>query len=502
MLERPEVRPRLVDRWMRIDTISLFTPLIFLAVLVFSFFVVSRFGLQALVFALIGMIAFALMTLVSLRNLSFALMCWFFSMAGFRWMGMVRMPGLPDFSFDRLFLVWIIGIFLLRLILDRRRLKGPYAADVLVLLQAFYVLIQLNATGSIHIHAWVISSLSPMFGFFYGKYVVERENQIRDIMLFLLGLAIYFSFTAIAEHFHWNSLIWPKQILDSDVGHLWQPGRSRGPVMHPPYFGQLLAMLLLVHFYLFTRPWGGVRRALLFISLFMCTLGLFFAYTRGPWLAAAVGILTLAVFRPNYRKVVAVVVIVCVLAGAFGLLQVADTEFLQKRMENTNTIQNRMIFLASAWGMFRDHPVFGIGYLKYTKFREQYSFGTEVPFYGYVRRSFSEGMSIHDIYIGRLAEEGLVSVLLLAAFTFVILRTLIARWRSGVCGPWYDRDMLVFILAAMVCYHVGGMVIDYRNFDLLNVFYYFFAGIIYGYKGRTPAAAPAAAPREKRVGVR
>ena len=502
MRETPDVQRQTEYRRSRLDTATVLTPLIFLAVMAFSYFVVSRFGLQILVVALAGLIAVAVLTMISLRNLSFALMCWFFSMAGFRWMGMVRMPGLPDFSFDRLFLVWIIVIFVLRLIMDGRKLKGPFTADILILLQVFYVLIQLNLKGSIHVHAWVISSLSPMFGFFYGKYIIEHDNQVRDIMLFMLAMAAYFYVTSIAEHFSINALIWPKQILDSNVGHLWQPGRSRGPVMHPPYFGQLIATLLLVHFFLLTRPWGQLRRTLVFISLALCGLGFLFAYTRGPWLAAAVGILTLFVLRPNYRKMLAVMLVVCVLAGSFGLLQMANTDFLQERIANTGTIDNRMMFLTSAWRIFQDYPLFGVGYLRYNQFRDQYSYGADVPIYGYIKRSFSEGMSIHDIYLGRLAEEGLVSVVLLAAFTIVILRTLVARWRSGICGPWYNRDTLALIVAMMVCYHVGGMVIDYRNFDLLNVFYFFFAGIVYGNPGQLPAAAQTIdGPAEKRLGA-
>lgn len=495
MPERTEARLHPAARRPRVGTATLLTPLIFLGFLVFSFFVVTRFGVQALLVALAGLIVVAGMTYISLRNLSFALMCWLFSMGGFRWLGMVRMPGLPDFSFDRLLLIWIIIIFAIRVIGQRRRFHGPYAADLLVVAQALYVLIQLNLTGSIHIHAWVISTLSPLFGFFYGKYVIERENQIREITIFLLLLGVYFYFTSIAEHFHWNSLIWPKAILDPEMGHLWQPGRSRGPVMHPPYFGQLLALLLLVHFFVMTRPWGTIARSLIFASMTLCGLGLLFAYTRGPWVAAALGLLTLAVLRPRYRRMILAVALVAVLAGSFGVLQLANTDFLQERIANTGTIGNRMMFLTSAWGMFRDNPLFGVGYLKYLKFRDQYSYGQEVPFYGYVKRSYSEGMSVHDIYMGRLAEEGLVSVVLLAAFTIVILRTILSRWRSGVDGPWFNRDFLALVLASMVCYHFGGMVIDYRNFDLLNVLYYFFAGIVYGYRGHAPAsgARPGAA---------
>jgi O-antigen ligase len=452
----------------------------FVLVGLIAYFLMSRLGTQYFALAVIGVTALLFLAWISLRDLSLALMAWLFSMSGLRTLGMVRMPGLPDFSFDRFLLVWVILMFLLRAILERRRLRGPFLADILLLLHAVYVLIQLLFLNPPSFHSWVLSSLSPFFAYLYGKYVVSRERELRNLLYFFLVLGLYWSVTSIAEHFGWRALVWPKAILDPAVG-FWAKGRSRGPVLHPPLFGQLIGLVSLVPFYFLTRPLRPVARILTGMLLASCLLGLFFAYTRGPWLATVVGILLLGVLRRRYRRVLLVFAVVGVIGGLVGAVQLANTEFFKERLENTHTIDNRVGFMASALRMARDHPLFGVGFFCYPEYRGFYNQTTLVPFYGLVRKADASTIAIHDIYIGRLAEEGLVSVGLLAAFTLVVLRAFLRKWRAAPAGDWLNRDTLALFAAMMVCYMVGGMIIDFRYFDLVNVFFFFLAGLVYGY---------------------
>jgi O-antigen ligase len=88
----------------------------------------------------------------------------------------------------------------------------------------------------------------------------------------------------------------------------------------------------------------------------------------------------------------------------------------------------------------------------------------------------------HDIYLGRTADEGLISSLILAAFAFFIFRAFLVKWRADPQYPWFNRDFLGLVAGIMTCYFVGGMSIDYRYFDLINVIFFFLAGLVYGYR--------------------
>ncbi len=448
-----------------------------------SFFVIVKVGVPNLVYVLGGLLVFAMLAYISVRDLSIALILWMLSMAGLRSLGMVPMPGLPDFTYDRPLLIWIIVILLLRLVTGRTRLHGPYLADILILLHTIYILVQLELIGSkIHFHNWVMSNFGPFFAFMYGKYVIKDQRELRNILFFFLGISIYFYVESIAQQYNWNFLIWPKAILNPEVGALWHPGRSRGPVMHPPLFGQLIATFMLTHLFLLTLKIRTTYKILITISLLFCTLGLVFTYTRGPWLAAACAVGVLAILRPSYRRVLAVLAIVVVAVGAVGAVKLIDTEFLQERMETVGTVENRLGFMANSTRMIADHPLFGVGYFKFNEYRQLYNQGVNIPFYGYIKKRAGAKVPIHDIFLGRLAEEGFFGCAMLVWFTFAIFKFFLKKWRADPQEKWFNRDTLALFAAMMVCYSIGGMVIDYRYFDLVNVVFFLLAGLIYGYR--------------------
>jgi hypothetical protein len=71
---------------------------------------------------------------------------------------------------------------------------------------------------------------------------------------------------------------------------------------------------------------------------------------------------------------------------------------------------------------------------------------------------------------------------MLFGFTLQIFRAGLFKWRRKLKDEWFNQDTLTLFAGIMVCFHIGGMVIDYRYFDLINVFYFLLAGIIYGYR--------------------
>jgi len=462
----------------------------------FAWILMTRFGIAALALVLVGIVGLSILTYISNRDLSFALMIWMLSMGGFRTIGMVSMPGLPDFSFDRLLLIWIIMMFGVRVVIERMKMPGPYRADFFILAHTVYVLVQLNLRGSLHAHEWVISSLSPFFGYLYGRFIIRTPAEVRNLMVFFAMLGVYFGITAIAEKFSIQALVWPKQILDPNVGALWQAGRSRGPVMHPPLNGQLLGMMLLIFLLFISRVRSLTWKTICVLGFVLVGLGSFFSYTRGPWLATAMALGVMGMLRPNYRRILMGFAVFTMVFGLLGLNQGMNSEFLQERLQNNQTVENRLMFLSAAMKMVRDYPIFGLGFFRYNDYRDFYHQGIDIPFYGYVSKHMGKGMVIHDIYLGRLAEEGLVSILLLLGFSLNIFKAWIFKWRSKLQDQWFDRDMLALFAGIMVCYHIGGMVIDYRYFDLINVFYFLIAGITYGYRnedygfGARPTRSP------------
>lgn len=422
-------------------------------------------------------------------------MIWFLSMSGLRTVGMIRMPGLPDFSFARLFEILVVLIGVLAVVSGRRVFKAPFAPEILLVLHAGYVLVNMYTGGvDSRFNTWLGSSFAPIVGYMFAKSFVANERHLRTMLVTFVLVSVYFWVTCVGEKFNIAAIVWPKEIMDREVGISWF-GRSRGPYLQPGITGQFLGWYMMAQVFLLTRRISRPVKTFLILNITMCGVGLFFTYTRGPWLAAVCGFLAMSALRPNYRRIFTVVVIAGVLLFATDALRPKSDEFLGERLGNTNTIENRLGFLAAATEMIRDKPLFGIGYFRYMELLPQYNQGTYIPFYGFVARGAGEGVPIHDIYLGRAAEEGLVSVALFFWLMALLWRQFWKRWQAMAGGSWFDRDFLALYAGIMVSYLVNGMTLDYRYFDYVNVFPLFMSGIIVGYPGGRASGWAPVAPR-------
>jgi len=121
------------------------------------------------------------------------------------------------------------------------------------------------------------------------------------------------------------------------------------------------------------RPTGKIRdarnlslRIVLFISVFMMAIGLFFSYSRGAWLGTAVGLLYLA---KVYGKFKWRYVIIGAGLGAVGILLFwgrtpDNAPWYMKRMDfGRASAQHRVAAWKAGFEIMRDHP-FGVGWNK------------------------------------------------------------------------------------------------------------------------------------------
>ncbi len=181
--------------------------------------------------------------------------------------------------------------------------------------------------------------------------------------------------------------------------------------------------------------------------------GLFASYSRGGWIGAMVGIVTLALVSGRRTAAIAgfglVFGLLGGLLGVFSLLPPAFTERLATVANNlrifdagevTITPENfaiveRMAHWQAGWRMFRDYPLFGIGVG---------NFNLAYPDYFVAPWATSQGHA-HNYYVHTLAENGifgLLSYLMLIGGMF--RRALLVRrelsgtaWGAvmvGVCG--------------------------------------------------------------------
>ncbi len=462
-------------RWIAVSGYVLLAACIFFG----SQVVISRLGGSLFVAALVGVLGGAIYAVISFKYLSIPYYVWILSVGGFRFLWSIQTPLLPDLYLDRMAMVWLLIVFMVKFVAERRALRSPYYLDLLVLMHGTYILVQVLVMDMTVFHDWTMSILVPYSAFFLTKNIITGQDRIRKLLWVMLALSIYYNVTSVAEKYHVNWLIWPKYIVGVEGEFR---GRSQGPFLQAPLFGTVIGMMLPLHLYFIATVKKGGARFLLVLSLLVGLAGLYFTYTRGSWLTGFVALGATAVLnRRAYMRYLVPVMIVAPIV-AVGVLGLAQDKFMKERVENEDTIGSRLGTAVTVLRVWRDHPVFGVGFYQYRRVRDEYIQPVEIPGMKPIRFSQFRHNSIHDIYLGPLAEGGLVGAFMQATIYLLILRAFLLRFGWRRRGDHFATFVMPVLGGIMVGYLVGGLAIDYRFFSVVGTLFLACAALIYGYR--------------------
>jgi len=461
----------------RINSFLIYATLI-IGSLFASHLIVSRTGAQMLFMALIGVFFGSIYTIISFGNLMIPFLVWILAVCGFRFLWAIRTPGLPDLFMDRMSMTWLVVVFFVKFIAEKRKFRGPFFLDILMLINAIYILILIYIRDFDSFHDWTMSYVAPYSAYFFAKNLVTNNREIRRFLWVLLALVSYYSITSIAEHLNIDVLVWPKYILDSP----YFKGRSIGPFQQAPLFGTVIGMMIPIYLYFFSTVKNYFGKTILYSGLLMGFGGLYFTYTRGSWLAGIMAlIVTVALNRRHFGKILMPAVIVAPLVAVM-FLGIGQDKFMKERVENEDTFGSRLGTIVTAAKVWRANPIFGVGVNQYRKNIDDYVAPLDLPGIGVITVSQFRNNPPHDIYIAFLAETGVVGVLLQGAIYFLILRTFLTQYRWRKKGDYFSIYILPVFGGIFVGYLVGGLAINYVFFSVVGTLFYSCAGIMYGYQ--------------------
>jgi O-antigen ligase len=442
--------------------------------------VISRIGVELFVIALAGILVAFLFALASFRNTLVPFIIWIVAVCGFRFLWSVRSPILPDLYLDRMMLIWLVVIFMVKSVAERRALRGPYLPDVLILAHGVYIYVRVYVQDSQFLQTWFMSVAIPYSAYFLGKNIVDDNKKIRVLWWALIGLTFYYSFTAIAEKYHVYSLVFPKSILAAK--ELEFRGRSIGPFEQAAVFGTVFAILIPLHLYFIATVKAHLARLLLVICLLASLAGLYFTYTRGSWVAGIAGLAcTVYMNRRRFLPIVAPAAVAAMVLAVF-VLGLGDDQFAKERVENDDTLGSRVGTAVTVLRVWRDHPLFGVGFFHFNSVRERYLAPVEAPFLGTITFTQFRHNPIHDMYLGPLAEDGLFGALLQFALYFWVTKRVITLYRSRSADDHFGQYILPVATGMLVAYMVGGLAFDYRYFSVMGALFYMMVGIVAGHR--------------------
>ncbi len=371
-------------------------------------------------------------------------------------------------------MVGIMLLFLLKLALERNVLdpavlRHPVTAVMAAQLLWMAVCIIPSSMPVVSVkfltaRLWFICSMY----FVASRLFEDQRNMHRFFWAFSISLAAVATYTVIRHagfHFEQDPAHWVMEPFFKD---------------HTSY-GAVLAFMVPILTGAVSMPgYSRTRRGLALVLLLVITAGLVFSYTRAAWvsLVAAIGMFAVMKLRiPAWA-----LALVLVTGGGIYLankdqitiaLERNRDESSDDMAEHVSSIGNissdasnleRINRWNSALRMFEERPVFGWGPGTYMF---QYAPFQAAADRTIISTNFGLNGNAHSEYLGPLAEQGVLGMVLM------ILLVLVTSYRAMAAYPRItspeDRRLFLGAFLGLVTYYVHGSLNNYLDLDKASV---------------------------------
>ncbi len=312
-------------------------------------------------------------------------------------------------------------------------------------------------------------------------------NMQRFAWAYMAGLVIVIGYTLIRHagfHFEHEPAHWVMEPFFKD---------------HTSY-GAIIAFFMPFAVTAVTLPGSSpVRRSVAVAFLTVLVLGMIFSYTRAAWVGvvAALGVMLVMRLRvPGW-----IVLGVTVLAGGLYLVnrdQITialernrdeSSDDLAKHVSSISNISSdasnleRLNRWNSALRMFEERPWTGWGPGTYMF---QYAPFQAAADRTIISTNFATGGNAHSEFLGPLAEQGLIGMLIVIALIAATTWTAVKLWLR--MPPGVDRRMVGAAFFGLITYYVHGTLNNFLDLDKASVPFWGFTAMIVVLDLRYPAA--------------
>lgn len=314
-------------------------------------------------------IAAGCLTLTAARP-TWAFLVWMaLSPLGFIFLRLDFGAGMPAITFDRIAVLAIAGLLIVRAMLERNRIRKPILGEWLMLTFIAYtgLSVFLLHGGNPKETLSLISEKFDHIGlaliiYYVAKSTLKTEKQVSYALLALVTVGVYTAGFAFYEHY--TGSMWFSSFIGGayrlrfeDVG----TGRACGPMLNPAAMGDFLGITAFVTFHFFAAAKNRAAKFLFISAVALQLVGCYFSYTRSGYLSAAVLLVLMPLFAQRYRKQYAGAALAVILVAMIAAPILMTDAGVHKRMTQDKTILIRMVVTASTINIIRHHPLFGVG---------------------------------------------------------------------------------------------------------------------------------------------
>lgn len=333
-------------------------------------------------------------------------------------------------TLDRLALAVVVGLALWRLWVGEAPRPVPIGLDWSIALLCGWLTVSclLNKPGDeVHLPTPPLFRLVVSFWAPAALYAVLRTSVIDDaaarkLMTLLACLGVYLGVTALLETAGVWSLVFPRYIANPELGLHF--GRARGPALNSVSLGVHLVVCCAAAWLLIPRS-SRPMQAFWFGACGLMAIGVLLTYTRSTWLGLMGAVLVVTCLQlPKIWRLptFATASILGLLLLVVGKDAIVELKREDSGAVSAHSVQQREAFAYVSAQMFRDRPLWGVGFGRF--------YDKKMPYLTDRRQSFElesiRPLHHHNTLLGLLVETGMLG---LVAFLAVLAGMAWVGWR-------------------------------------------------------------------------
>lgn len=348
-------------------------------------------------------------------------------------------------------IVLFVGLLRFMLNVPRFTVRSKHLFFIATFLLALLASVAFNANNPDYVPGLKIirsSYISSMIPFFLILSFVRTAAQIRILLVCMILSFCVTNISAIIEFFS---------------GAVRVSGLS-GHVM--PLAGQLILLVPTLLLLIVDQKFMPEYRKLFMFAFILSVPVVFFNATRIVWIVLAITIpVSLACFYNNSKKF-RMYCYVCLLGFFIVCSILPSTQVRLSKMFDMSYQSNseRVLMWTSAWNMFNDHPLFGVGIGNY---EQQY-------YSQYISLQAKErNVHAHNNIMHLAASAGIVGVAAYISMLGYFLFESMRKWRQdrSIAALLFFTATLGIFIHGFTDYNIGFILSEMRLYWILLAFY-------------------------------
>lgn len=251
-----------------------------------------------------------------------------------------------------------------------------------------------------------------------------------------------------------------------------------GVFLQPSPTGFAIVASFVLSLYSLSKLRGALPKILSWVLTLITPIAIFFSYTRSLYLGFTLS-MTVLLLLSRKLKLFALVIVVAIALGIMAnWSNVTTGERSAGGLATKETAVGRLTLLHASIAMFRDRPLFGVGFRNFMEHAQPYVAQVRTTILGYREPWIGHNVSQHNHFLQILTEMGLMGFVPIVLVWFFMMRTIV-RARS-VESSLYDSDFVVVVMAVCTQYLTSSMFTEPRWFEFMSVLPFFLGGIVVG----------------------